>query len=278
MKRGFVGMIAAAHLSGIVEHATGAATWDRNGGNIMGVRTAAARTLRFDVSGPVISGDLTIPDGATGVVLFARGGGSSRANTADQRIADTLHRRGFATLLLDLFTHEELLIDAATERELPDVTLLSTRLIVATDSVSSRSPTWRLPLSFFAEGMGAAAAIMAAAVRPSRVWAIVSVGGRPDLAAGALGRVAAPTLFIVGDGDSPDVKRSNENAVRALRSPRDLVHVDGKSSPLGSADAVDQVARRTSDWLARHIAAATPRFQSVRPARSTRPTRSGTMR
>lgn len=221
--------------------------------------TAGPRSLRFEVFGSVISGDLTVPDAATGVVLFARASGSSRASASDRRIADDLHGRRFATVLLDLFTREELLVDAMHEQVQSDVNLLAARLVAATDSVSSRSPTWRLPLSYFAEGTGAAAAIIAAAVRPSRVWAVVSVSGHPDRAGAAVGGVVAPTLLIVGHGDSNDVKRSNENAFRSLRSARDLVHVNGES---GRGESADEVARLTADWLARHIGSATPRFET----------------
>ena len=230
----------------------------------MGATMAAApRTLRFDVSGLVLTGDLTIPDAPRGLVLFANGNGSSRTSPDDQRVADRLQQHEVATLLLDLFTRDELAVEAVNQRLRSDVPLLAKRLIAATDSVSSRSPTWRLPVAYFAEGSGAAAAIIAAAARPSRVWAVVSHSGRPDLAADALDLVAAPTLLIMDKGDDQELQRANEGAFRSLQGPRDLIHSDAGSMRGGSTAAIDEVARLTVDWLARHRSAAAPRFETA---------------
>src|SRR5581483_3257266 len=161
------------------------------------------RFVAIDLGRVTLEGDLAVPGGARGLVLFAHGSGSSRASPRNRHVAGVLNGAGFATLLFDLLTRDEEVVDARTGRFRFDIELLAERLEATTDWIRPRPDLGGLPVGYFGASTGAAAALIAAAARPAVVRAIVSRGGRPDLAGAAIDRVTAPTLLIVGDRDAP---------------------------------------------------------------------------
>src|SRR5262245_25740796 len=163
--------------------------------------TNESRPVRMRAGVVTLDGDLTVPPGGRGVVLFAHGSGSSRHSPRNRFVARVLQEGGFATLLMDLLTPDEEAIDLRTGHLRFDVGLLATRLIAAIDWLREQPATRDLPIGLFGASTGAGAALVAAAERPREVGAIVSRGGRPDLAGAALGRVLAPTLLIAGGND-----------------------------------------------------------------------------
>src|SRR5262245_20202873 len=171
--------------------------------------------IHFDLPAGRIDGTLTMPDNAKGIVLFAHGSGSSRHSPRNQYVAQVLQRAGFGTLLMDLLTREEDAIDEYTRQFRFDIELLAGRLIEAIDWLGQQPATRDLPIGLFGASTGAAAALRAAAARPEPVRAVVSRGGRPDLAGDALPRVEAPTLLIVGADDVPVIPL-NESARQQL--------------------------------------------------------------
>jgi dienelactone hydrolase len=202
-----------------------------------------------------ISGTLVIPDRPSALVLFAHGSGSSRFSPRNRLVADSLHRAGFGTLLLDLLTPEEERVDAATGHLRFDIQLLSSRVVIATDWLQAEQIAPPSQLGYFGASTGAAAALIAATRRPAAVGAIVSRGGRPDLAGEALGQVQAPTLLIVG-GDDTEVLALNQDAWRALAAPRkDLEVVPGASHLFEEPGALEEVARLATGWFDQMLAA-----------------------
>jgi dienelactone hydrolase len=199
-----------------------------------------------------LGGTLVVPPEASGIVLFAHGSGSSRHSPRNRYVADVLQEAGFATLLVDLLTEEEEQVDRATRELRFDIGLLAERLVAATDWLADRPVTARLALGYFGASTGAAAALVAAADRPNRARAVVSRGGRPDLAGEALERVQAPTLLIVG-GDDPLVLELNREARARLRAETKLEIVPGASHLFEEPGALEEVARLARDWLVRHL-------------------------
>lgn len=214
--------------------------------------------LRIDQSiqvecGPIaLEGHLSIPEGAMGVVLFAHGSGSSRHSPRNLRVARMLQSFGLATVLMDLLTPDEEDVDIQTAHLRFNIPLLGQRLICAADWLGAQTALERLPLGLFGSSTGAAAALVAAADRPQTVRAIVSRGGRPDLAGEALRRVRAPTLFIVGGKDT-QVIALNEAAMKQLPGETSLVIVPGASHLFEEPGALDQVARLAAEWFPRHL-------------------------
>jgi putative phosphoribosyl transferase len=205
-------------------------------------------------AGPVtLEGDLGVPGGARGVVVFAHGSGSSRRSPRNRRVAGFLQQAGFATLLFDLLTAEEEAVDIHTAHLRFDIGLLADRLVGAIDWLGKQRPTSGLAVGCFGASTGAAAALVAAAERPEVVRAVVSRGGRPDLAAGALGRVRAPTLLLVGGADRP-VIGLNEQALEQLTVEKQLLLVPGATHLFEEPGALDEVARLAADWFRRHLA------------------------
>jgi dienelactone hydrolase len=200
-----------------------------------------------------LDGNLTIPDGARGIVLFAHGSGSSRHSPRNRYVAAELQRAGFATLLIDLLTPEEEEVDWRTRRLRFDIGLLAGRLVTVTDWLGQEPDTRDLKIGYFGASTGAAAALVAAAERPESVGAVVSRGGRPDLAGAALPYVKAPTLLIVGGEDGP-VIGMNQEALALLRVEKKLVIVPGASHLFEEPGALEKVARHASGWLMQHIA------------------------
>src|SRR5688500_17678751 len=169
----------------------------------------------IEIDGHGFHGDLTVPAGATGVVVFAHGSGSSRHSPRNRFVAEVLQEGGLATLLVDLLTAEEEEIDASTRYLRFDIGLLAERLVGGIDWLAAQSETRDLRVGLFGASTGGGAALVAAAARPERVGAVVSRGGRPDLAAAALPFVRGPTLLIVGEWDE-QVIELNESARRQM--------------------------------------------------------------
>jgi putative phosphoribosyl transferase len=202
--------------------------------------------------GVALEGTLVVPEVAVGAVLFAHGSGSSRHSPRNRLVAEQLHHVSLATLLMDLLTPEEDEVDARTAELRFDVGLLAARLAAATDWLTEQDETHALPVGYFGASTGAAAALVAAAERLELVHAIVSRGGRPDLAGEALGRVRAPTLLIVGGEDSAVIPLNRE-ALAALQVEKALEIVPAATHLFPEPGALERVAELARDWFARHL-------------------------
>jgi putative phosphoribosyl transferase len=214
---------------------------------------AIEHDLRIPVDATVLRGDLALPRAPHGLVIFAHGSGSGRKSPRNRRVAATLQSHGLATLLLDLLTREEEAVDRRTGHLRFDIAFLAARLGAATDWARAHAATAGLPLGYFGASTGAAAALVAAARRPGDATAIVSRGGRPDLAGPVLDRVRAPTLLIVGGDDRP-VIAANERARALMRAPVVLQIVPGASHLFEEPGALEEVANHASGWFVRHLA------------------------
>ena len=200
-----------------------------------------------------LEGDLSVPERARGIVLFAHGTGSDRHSPRNRAVASSLRRAGMATLLLDLLTELEESEDTATARMRFDIGLLAERILGAADWLAREERTAELPLGCFGASTGAGAALAAAASRPERIAAVVSRGGRPDLAGPMLERVRAPTLLIVG-GNDPFVLGLNQEALpRIGAQEKELQIVPGATHRFEEPGALEEVARLATDWFARHL-------------------------
>jgi dienelactone hydrolase len=214
---------------------------------------SAARPVRVPAGGAMLEGDLAIPRGATGIVLFAHGSGSSRHSPRNRYVAETLRVRGLATLLMDLLTPGEEAVDLYTAHLRFDIRLLALRLAGAADWLAHQPATRVLRIGAFGASTGAAAALMAAAERPEALAAVVSRGGRPDLAEAALLRVRAPTLLIVG-GNDPQVIELNREAFVLLQTEKQMEIIPGATHLFEEPGALEQVARLARDWFVRYLA------------------------
>jgi pimeloyl-ACP methyl ester carboxylesterase len=214
--------------------------------------TLTAVPVRVDAGGGVLSGDLNIPTDARGLVMFSHGSGSSRFSPRNRAVADALLRAHLATLMLDLLTRDEERVDQVTAEFRFDIPFLGSRLIAAVDWATIHPSTGTLPLGLFGASTGAAAALIAAAERPSVVRAVVSRGGRPDLADAALDRVTAPTLLIVGGRDEV-VWQLNRQALVRLRGDKQLVVVPHATHLFEEPGALNQVAQLATDWFVAHL-------------------------
>jgi dienelactone hydrolase len=204
-------------------------------------------------AGPVsLAGDLVRPEGADGLVLFAHGSGSSRKSPRNRYVAGVLQDAGFATLLMDLLTMDEEHAERSGARRRFDIDLLAGRLAGATDWVMTHPDTAGLPIGYFGASTGAAAALVAAAQRPEDIQAVVSRGGRPDLAGAALGRVTAPTLLIVGSLDDVVIEL-NRAALARLEVAARLEIVPGATHLFEEPGTLEEVARLARDWFRRHL-------------------------
>jgi putative phosphoribosyl transferase len=197
-------------------------------------------------------GDLEVPDDAKGIVVFAHGSGSSRGSPRNKMVAERLRRHGLATLLFDLLTEDEECVDARTGRFRFDIALLAARLDGATDWVGADPATAGLPVGYFGASTGAAAALVSAGRRQDTIGAIVSRGGRADLAGDALGEVRAPTLLLVG-GRDPEVLRLNRLAAGRLTVEHRLEVIAGATHLFEEPGALETVARFAGDWFAEHL-------------------------
>lgn len=216
-----------------------------------GVKTPPTRVTIL-TRGADLEGDLRLPPQAKALVLFAHGSGSSRLSPRNRFVAEVLDRAGLATLLIDLLTPEEETLDSTTAALRFDIPFLARRLEGVSEWLKSREKTRPLALGYFGASTGAAAALAAAAARPGDIFAVVSRGGRPDLALEALPRVKAPTLLIVGGDDAP-VIAMNEEAACALNAEHRLVIVPGATHLFEEPGALETVARLAADWFTGHL-------------------------
>jgi putative phosphoribosyl transferase len=211
------------------------------------------RTIQLRAGRVVLEGTLGVPSDAAGVVLFAHGSGSSRFSSRNRLVARVLRDAGFATLLLDLLSPAEEAVDDITRKLRFDIAMLADRLVSAIDWLGTQSDTAGLPVGLFGASTGGGAALVAAAQQPDRVAAVVSRGGRPDLAGDALPNVRTPTLLIVGERDE-DVIELNELAMSRMRAEVRLVIVPGATHLFEEPGALDEVARLARHWFALHLA------------------------
>ncbi len=217
-----------------------------------------APTLVRIGAGPVgLEGSLTIPESATGLVVFAHGSGSSRHSPRNRFVAESLRRQGLGTLLIDLLTEEEEHVDVRTSQLRFDIDMLAGRLVAAADWLSRRDATRHLRIGFFGASTGAGAALVAAAERPDLIGAVVSRGGRPDLAGAALARVAAPTLLIVG-GEDDVVIDLNRAALTRMRCEVRLEIIPGATHLFEEPGALARVADLAGAWFSRHLSTEAP--------------------
>jgi dienelactone hydrolase len=210
------------------------------------------RTVAVPSGSVTLEGTLGVPDGATGVVLFAHGSGSSRFSPRNRYVARVLRDAGIGTLLLDLLSLEEEEVDVVTRQHRFDIRMLADRLVATIDWLAGESATRSLPVGLFGASTGAGAALVAAAERPDRVAAVVSRGGRPDLAGDALARVQAPTLLLVGERDDV-VIRLNQIAEARMRAEVRLVVIPGATHLFEEPGALEQVAAAARDWFLLHL-------------------------
>ncbi|MCW3065268.1 MAG: dienelactone hydrolase [Solirubrobacterales bacterium] len=220
-------------------------------GRLTAHETVIERTVEIPADGVTLEGDLTVPPDATGIVVFAHGSGSGRFSPRNRAVADVLVRAGLATMLMDLLTPREESVDLRTRHLRFDIGLLARRVIATIDWLPAALAE-DLPVGCFGASTGAAAALVSAAERPHRVGAVVSRGGRPDLAGEALRRVTAATLLIVG-GNDPEVIRLNRQAMLALAGESRLEIVPGATHLFEEPGALERVARLARDWFLQHL-------------------------
>jgi putative phosphoribosyl transferase len=215
--------------------------------------TATPRPVQIPAGDTILNGDLTIPDESRGLVVFAHGSGSSRHSTRNRAVAAALQHERYATLLLDLLTEREERTDVVTAEFRFDVPLLGGRVSAAVAWARADERTKQLPIGLFGASTGAAAALIAAAEHPKAVRAVVSRGGRPDLAGSALEAVRSPALLIVGGRDEVVIDL-NRQALARLAAPAQLVIVPGATHLFEEPGAMEQVVHLALDWFERHVA------------------------
>ena len=215
------------------------------------------REVQISAGESRLHGDLVAPSGATGLVIFAHGSGSSRLSPRNREVASALHERRLATLLFDLLTPEE----EQDRSNVFDIGLLSERLVETTRWAVADDEVATLPIGYFGASTGAAAALCAAADLREGIGAVVSRGGRPDLAGERLDQVTAPTLLIVG-GDDWNVLALNEEAESLLRCPHELAVFRGATHLFEEPGALSRVAELAGDWFERYLSAAQPTDQA----------------
>jgi dienelactone hydrolase len=211
-----------------------------------------AKAVSIPVAGVVLQGDLAIPESPVGLALFAHGSRSSRKSPRNQFVARTLREAGVATLLFDLLTRDEEAAEAETGALRFNIDLLESRLVAATGWVATQPETAQLRMGYFGSSTGGAAALVAAATLGRMIGAVVSRGGRPDLAAESLQRVRAPTLLIVG-GNDDGVLRLNRQAFAELRCEKELAVVPGATHLFQEAGTLEEVAHLAAVWFRRHL-------------------------
>lgn len=206
------------------------------------------KSVRISADSVTLEGDLNIPEGARALVIFAHGSGSSRLSSRNRFVARVLNDAGIGTLLFDLLTREE---DTIYENRF-DIDLLTERLKAATKWLKGRKDAASLKIGYFGASTGAAAALMAAADLGDKIMAVVSRGGRPDMAEKALGQVKAPTLLIVGGNDDVVIEL-NEKAYRLIKAEKELKIVLGATHLFEEPGTLEEVAKAAADWFKRHL-------------------------
>jgi predicted alpha/beta-hydrolase family hydrolase len=210
--------------------------------------------LKIPIGEVVVEGDLTVPSGAKGIVLFAHGSGSSRFSTRNQYVAKEFNKAKIGTLLFDLLTSEEEEQDIFTAEYRFNISLLAERLIGATKHLRKDKLTDNFPFGYFGASTGAAAALISAAKLSTDVAAVVSRGGRPDLATDYLPKVKAPTLLLVGGLDT-EVIELNREAMAQMKAEKKLVIIPGATHLFEEPGKLEEVARLSTDWFLKHLAA-----------------------
>jgi putative phosphoribosyl transferase len=218
------------------------------------MRAVASESVAIPVAGGQVGADLRVPDGATGLVIFAHGSGSSRFSRRNRNVAGFLEGCGLGTLLLDLLTRDEEAADVRTAEYRFDIERLGRRVVLATDWAQGRPDLRSLPVGYFGASTGAAAALVGAAERPSTVRAVVSRGGRPDLAARVLPAVKAPTLRIVGGADEPVIEMNRE-AMGRMSAEVALEIVPGATHLFEEPGAMERVMELATSWFRRWLEA-----------------------
>ena len=208
--------------------------------------------MTVDADGVTLEGDLLVPEGASGIVLFAHGSGSSRFSSRNRYVAEALREGGLGTLLIDLLTPREEAVDERTAQLRFDIAMLARRLVGATKWLGAQDETKSLNVGLFGASTGGGAALVAAAEIPDRIRAVVSGGGRPDLAGPALPRVKAATLLIVGGDDVPVIEM-NRDAYEQMTAERRMEIVPGASHLFEEPGTLEQVARLAREWFVRYL-------------------------
>jgi dienelactone hydrolase len=216
-------------------------------------KTGPERAVRVDAGKVFLDGDLGLPPDARGLVLFAHGSGSGRHSTRNRAVARALRGAGLATLLIDLLTPEEEAVDTYTAQLRFDIGMLADRLVGTLRWLGHDPDTKALPVGLFGASTGGGAALVAAAEAPERVGAVVSRGGRPDLAGPALPRVGVPTLLIVGGNDTPVIALNRQAFAQLGGAEKQLEIVPGASHLFEEPGTLDIVARLAADWFVRHL-------------------------
>jgi putative phosphoribosyl transferase len=216
------------------------------------------RPVKINLTDVVLQGDLTLPAGSAGLVIFAHGSGSSRRSPRNRYVAGVINRAGLGTLLMDLLTEEEERVDEMTRELRFDIGLLGRRVARVVQWAGEREELTELPVGLFGSSTGAAAALVAAAALPGNVRTVVSRGGRPDLAGRALPKVECATLLVVGALDEV-VIGLNEEARARMRCPVELVIVPGATHLFEEPGTLEEVARLAAGWFGTHLATAAVR-------------------
>jgi pimeloyl-ACP methyl ester carboxylesterase len=223
---------------------------------------ALKRVVHIPIRHAYLEGDLNVPEGANGLVLFAHGSGSSRHSPRNQFVAEIIRQSGNGTLLFDLLTRVEEMEDNVTGMLRFDIARLGERLVTATNWIRKQSETQHLPVGYFGSSTGGAAALVAAAELGKSIGAVVSRGGRPDLARDALSRVQSPTLLIVGEYDDT-VLALNADAFARLRCEKELKIVPRATHLFQEEGALEQVAELAAGWFHRHLRSAQPMYKEL---------------
>jgi putative phosphoribosyl transferase len=214
--------------------------------------TVVGRPVRINAAGVSLNGDLSLPPAARGLVVFAHGSGSSRRSSRNRAVAEVLQHARLGTLLLDLLTEQEERTDIITAEFRFDIPLLGDRVVAAIDWATGHDATASLSVGVFGASTGAAAALIAAAARPAAVRAVVSRGGRPDLAERSLDSVTAPTLLIVGGRDDVVIDL-NQRAFSRLNGTKELKIVPGATHLFEEPGALEHVSQLARDWFVQYL-------------------------
>ena len=207
--------------------------------------------ITIQAAGVTLEGNLIIPAGATGIVLFAHGSGSSRFSSRNRHVAEELRNGGLGTLLIDLLTHDEELVDTRTAHLRFDIELLARRLLGTAEWLHGAQP--KMKIGLFGASTGGGAALVAAAEKPALISAVVSRGGRPDLAGDALPKVKAPTLLIVGGDDEPVIGMNRQAYARMTGTFAKLQIVPGASHLFEEPGTLEQVAKLAREWFRKYL-------------------------
>ncbi len=217
------------------------------------MNSSIEQLVEIPTAGVVLEGDLRVPAGAAGIVVFAHGSGSSRHSPRNRFVAGALNDAGLGTLLMDLLTADEERVDERTRHLRFDIPMLANRLAGATDWLAENTETASLRVGYFGASTGGGAALMAAAARPRSIGAVVSRGGRPDLAGESLAAVSAPTLLLVGEHDRPVIEM-NRDAIRSMRCQVELKIVPRATHLFEEPGTLEEVAHLAAEWFTQHLA------------------------